>query len=684
MMIFDPLSDTRAKPWQQALFILGLFLVFAVWFGTRVYTYNYFQRPDNPVTHPMTKIYHDMAVSLDEGRELGEVNVTRIIRNKNDKPTKPYNTQVQPNDSYQQFKPLDPGYGVIYAAARHIFYFIPDTIQRPIMLQLFCDAVILFLLFFTFYAWGWLPAVAAGLLYSTNIVFANAAATPWYHFWDGAICTITLIHLLWLYRAAKIGHRPQLFLILLALVVGTVLGMGVWIRSSWFVFAPVIFGVCLFSKTLRPWLIYMVVAYGLLAGTMVMRATDLRNGELSYSTRMSWHTAFQGLGRHPNPYGIEDNDLYLFERTKNNFGVDYNLTDYTTQDQAIKKDYLALWQKDPGFIVRSISQRIFSNIFFNFDDGRQVFWNHGMLFLAVGGLILGLWLGSQWAFFASLSALLFAVINAGYGFVYYITREYAYATQMLLLFGVVVAVAGWIELGKRIWHRDWINFNDGRVHPAGLMFISFAFMMVILFIPPIQKYLSTNQKIAVHWDSPNGISAMAYQGLQSQVENLTPDKRKQFMQFAEQETTEKASGPDDIVFQYAMQHLRHVIYTNRDEKSGFFWINKKTDDDVYQVLTRASESIAGLGYDYIEVFNVEDSASWSVQKIIFKILPNDILPSEKIDELLQQKFSHWGWQLTRLDDNSYLAVHNGQGCSETRQELAQYFVNQCRALDHVD
>lgn len=668
--------DGALKPWQTTLLIAGLILVFGFWFATRVYTFNHFQRFDNPVVHPMTKIFHDMAISMDEGHGFGEINVSRIMRNKDAPLTEPYPAKAEAGDEYRQFQTVDPGYGAVFWAARHIFFFIPDTVQRPIMLQLFFDAVLLFMLYFTFYRWGWFPAVASGLLYSANIVFAHAAATPWYHFWDGLICAAAFIRLLWLYRAAREEEPSKTFLILNAIGVGVVLGLGVWLRSSWFIFAPILLIGCLFSKTIRPWIIYSILAYGLLSGAMVWRATELK-GEFAYSTRMSWHTAMQGLARNPNNYGLEDNDLYLFTRAHDEQGVNYNLTDYSDEDSAMQKNFAELWQNDPAFVTRSIAQRIFSNIFFNFDDQQQPLWNQGMVLFALIGLMFGAWLMGELGFLAILSAIMFGAINFGYGFVYYITREYAFATQMLLLFGVVTAIAGLCEIAKRLWHRDWFNFRDPNVNPALIVFAVSAFIFLVLLVPPVQQYLTPNPKISVNWDSPNGIDVMSFLGLQNQVGELTEAQRQKFIQFAKKETTQKSPGPDETVFQYAMQHLRHVTFTNRDGHSGTFWINKKTDDDSYQVLSRASDSITGVGYEWINEFDVSNPDTWQGEVLQFKLLPNDHLPPEMLDKLLTEKFSQWNWKLQNIGDNEYRAMHIPGGCSETRKQLAQYFSHQC-------
>lgn len=670
-------SGTGIRPWRKFVMILGLLLVFGIWFGTRVYIFNHFQNAENPAVHPATRIFQEISVSMDEGHPLGEMNVSRFIRNREASPAQPYPKEAQNNDKYEMYKSLDPGYAVVFWAARHIFYFIPDTVMRPVMLQLFMDGVLLAALFFTFYRWGIAPAVVAGLIYSLSIVFAFAAATPWYHFWDGFASAFVFMELLWLYRLTREEDSSTLFKILLGCLIGITLGCAVWIRSSWFIFTPILLGAALLSRQLRPWLIPAILIYAIFASGMVWRSTELRDGELSYSTRMSWHTALQALGRHPNPYGLEDDDLYLLDRAYVEDGINYNLTDYKPEDQAMKKKYMALWDKDPGFIVQSIAQRMFSNVIFNFNDDHHPFWNYGFLACAVAGLFFGLWLGGEIGFISVLAALMFAVINMSYAFVYYITREYSYPTQIMLLFGNVAATAGVIELGRRLWRREWLNFKDPQIGPVNIAFIFFALLIVVVMIPPVQRYLTPNENISPNFESPDGLSEIFYMGLRAQVDNLSPEMRSKFLAYVRRETTEKSPGRDEPIFQYAMQHLRNVTFTNRDGHAGAFWMNKKTDNDSFQALTRASDSIAGVGYDWISGFDVKNPDSWQGGELRFKLLPNDQLPEEELNKLLTEKFAKWGWKLDKIGEDEYLAIHTGAGCSDIRRQLDQYFSHQC-------
>lgn len=670
-------SETPAGPWQKLLYVAGLVIVLSIFLYLRIYTYTSFQHLDYTSTHPMTRVYQEMAVSMKEGHALGEINLDRFSRSKMGKPGEVYPIQAEKTDHYCQFKSLDPGYGAVFYAARELFKFTADNAARPVYLQMFVDLFLVLALYATFYCWGFLPAVVASALYCLNVIFALASATPWYHFWDGSFFAFSMLGLLWLYRLAKQEHPPNNLIAILAVVIGLLLGANVWIRSSWFIFAPIMMALCLFSKTLRPWVLAIFISFTLLASGMVMRSTAL-SGHLAYSTRMSWHTAFQALGRNPNIYGFEDNDLHLQERAKNVYGVNFNLCDFSEQDTIMKTDYMALLKKDPGFVTQSMAQRLFTNIFFNFNNDNNPFWNTGMLCLAWLGLLFALWQGGEWRLLVGLSAFMYLLINGSYALVYYVQREYAYPTQMLLIFGAVAALSGIMTMARRLWAGWRPTLITDKPNLSNIVFAITALAMMAVFIPPVQKYLTPVEPISFKWDSPDGIGLFAYMQLRHDLEELPPSQKQKFI--AHVHTLEDGHRPwknNDVVLQFAINNLYHVTYTNKDGTFGTFWINKKNNLDTYEALSRSSKYILGVGYEWIRVVELGKPETWDGNHIHFKLFPNKSLPPDRVRELLTEKFNDWNWDLKKIAENEYQASYRGFQCSETRKQLAQYFNHQC-------
>lgn len=640
-----------------------------VWFGSRVYLHFHLE----PMWHPMAKAYQDMAVSLNDGAPLGEINLSRIARNKWVTPVEPYKTETLPGDQHCQYRALDPGYGMIFAAARQIFFFVPDSQMRPVLLQLFFDFLTPFLLFATFYRWGWLAAVGSVVLYSVNSVFAVSAITAWSYYWDGLTAMLSMITLLWLYRLAREKRESRWPLVMLAIVLGVILGAGVWLRNSWFVFGIALLGMAAFSKTLRPWLIVAAVAFGILAGGMAVRSTEL-NGYPSLSTRMVWHTAFQGMGKFANPYGMEDNDLYVFSRSYQRDGIDFNYCDYNAHDLAIQEHVKALWQTDPEFIVRGIAQRIFGNVFLNFNFGHYPLWNYGVLAFAWLGMLLAVRAGGEMRMFAVISFVMFLLMCGAYAFVYYLFRQYSTPTQGLLLFcGVCVLGAlgqGIAAVRNGTWRWKLPTWGRNNATAASLILGVSALGIMVLMLPPVQRYLTPNFPISLKADVKDG-DLQAAKKMEEGLASLPPAKRAQFIEFVRQKTGSTNTQA------FVKKHLKYAVFANTDGSQIPVFFVKKTSIDAHEVLLRASQSIQGVGFAQLSAYDLNRPSSWDGSEIRFRLLENNLLPPKTVEALLQEKFTEWNWKLMQRTDGEYLAKHTGTLCSPIRRQISQYFPDQC-------
>ena len=100
-----------------------------------------------------------------------------------------------------------------------------------------------------------------------------------------------------------------------------------------------------------------VVLFTIIALPAVVRSTRAR-GQLTLTTRAVWHVALVGLGYYPNPYGLEAKDGTIFELTRQKYGITFKSEDYWLHDQAAKKEYFSIWQKDKAFVIRSFLGRL--------------------------------------------------------------------------------------------------------------------------------------------------------------------------------------------------------------------------------------------------------------------------------------------------------------------------------------
>ena len=670
---------------RSLVFVLGLVLVLTAWSGVRFHLlvsnlYGHF------IYHPSTTIFQDMAVTMGEGRSLGEINLTRIQRNMRLFGEENISTERRPGDIYCNFRSLDPGFGIINAAANKIFFFMPNMGMRLIALQVILDGGLAVLIFLTFYPWGWVPAVFAGVLYSLHEIFALKALTVWYHFWEGLVGTLSLLIIFWLYRLSKSVRPRTRTLMALAVSLGLTLGCGVWLRSSWIILSPILlFITAIGVKTLRPWLACALLIYALFAGGMIWRASSL-SGHFTISTRMLWHTAFQALGRYANPYGLEDDDLYVSERAYQEAGINYNPCDFGAEDRVTKKDYLTLWQQDSGFILQSFVQRSFDSIFSNASDigkftgvktvwFRDLFWDRGMLSLAWLGIVIGLWLGGEYGMFSVVSIFMYLTLNICYALVYYIDYDYAYLTQVMIVFSATGAIAGILEMIRRYCRAgSFGNLPNPRSAFAALL-ISLAGGFALL-LPSMHAYVTPHHAVSDHWQAASEISAMD-PSLRQRMDQLSEARRTHLLAFLK---AHGAQGADayDLLFHYAAKNLWQSEFSNADGKVHVLWFSKQVN---HRPIMRASQSIEGVGYEWVDGFDPARPESWDGMELHFKLLPNNLLPPQRIDALLKEKFSFWGWQLQSLGDREYLAKHTGDLCTPMQIQMAPYYFPKCQMLE---
>jgi hypothetical protein len=151
-------------------------------------------------------------------------------------------------------------------------------------------------------------------------------------------------------------HRPAEARRWLALA-GAVLGFGVWMRGSWWPLSLFLLVAAATSPVLRKHLLAAAIAFAIVATPQVVRSSIAR-GQLTLSTRAVWHVAMVGLGYYPNPYGLGLRDEIVFNLTRDKYGVPFRSEDYYAHDQAAKKEFLSIWQKDRGFVIRSFLGRL--------------------------------------------------------------------------------------------------------------------------------------------------------------------------------------------------------------------------------------------------------------------------------------------------------------------------------------
>ncbi len=252
------------------------------------------------------------------------------------------------------FYTLDIGYSFIVEVARLAFPTLPDNHLRALALQLVSDLALVWFVFFLFSQWNLVLGFVAAYLYASNGIFYDLVSFAFYYYWDIPLTFVVLGSMLLAYR------RPSEAGAWLACG-GIALGCAVWLRGSWWPLSLFLCGVAAWEPSLRKRLWIPVVLFTIIAAPSVVRSTRAR-GQLTFTTRAVWHVALVGLGYYPNPYGLEAKDGTIFELTRQKYGVTFKSEDYWLHDQAAKKEFFSIWEKDKAFVIRSFFGRLEESI----------------------------------------------------------------------------------------------------------------------------------------------------------------------------------------------------------------------------------------------------------------------------------------------------------------------------------
>ncbi len=342
-----------ALPWwvQRTLLLIAMIAITLQFVNTRVSILRMNQNPSHPIVLATYPIYHSMATGMREGR-IGQVDLLAVRQYSllNDLSAPFERLPPEAEHQWVNYYTLDVGYSFIVEAARLAFPTLPDNHLRALAMQLVADVALMAFVCFVFSQWNLALGLLAAYLYASDGIFFDLVSFAFYYYWDIPLTFVVLGALLLAYR------RPSEATAWLALG-GVALGCGVWLRGSWWPLSLFLCGVAAWQPALRRKLVVAVVLFTIIALPAVVRSTRAR-GQLTFTTRAVWHVALVGLGYYPNQYGLEAKDGTVFELTRQKYGVTFKSEDYWVHDQAAKKEFFAIWQKDKAFVIRSFLGRL--------------------------------------------------------------------------------------------------------------------------------------------------------------------------------------------------------------------------------------------------------------------------------------------------------------------------------------
>lgn len=645
----------------MAVHAVTLVALVVLWASSRSGYYVRYQTPPQPLMHANYYTFHEMSVRMDEGAWLGNINLTRVSQRPFDRPYEPYDTVTPPGSTYCDYYTLDPGFGLIVHAARKLLPFLPDSYLRTLALQGIADLLTLALLYCTIAIWSWPAAVVGAGLYATNPVFGYVVTIAFYYFWDGLLAIAVFMALVWAGRFSRRSSERAACIASLA-ALGALLGFGVWLRASWTTYAAVLFATLLLSRPLRRNLWVAVAAFVIVASLPVYRASRAE-GHFATSARMLWHTAHQRLGRFPNPFGIEDDDGYQFELAKAEYGVDYNYCSYRKQDEAMRDHYRKVFRADPWFVVRSVSGRIFENVFWNaaVPNAFPRVWNWGLLAAAFIGAAWLFLRGGERRMIALVAVALFATACGAIGFVYYVNGNYANFTQICLV--VLAAGAGdFVAALRPSKRRPGLRRVKAigrlaRKHSTtlGVMLAATAAIGLCLSLPWVRDLL-TRPRATEWWVAPNTPTTADLQVFDETWQALPAPRREEFLKVVRSAVPPLPGAPGESVRAYAAREL--LVVRSYDVATGAVrkpvWLARRAAAPAFNALSRSSSSILGWKDRSVVGFDLDAPASWDGCLVRVSLEPTTGMAFSRVAQLMTVKFVRWGFQLREQQGDEFV------------------------------
>jgi len=704
------------QPWVIGL---ALALCFVPWFATRVQLLYLYQTPPAQTVHPNYFTFHEMSQSWLEGKPLGEIDLNRMLMNEHRGILSDFITEKNLQDKYCNYVSLDPGYGIILAGARQMFSLLPDNYLRAVVLQVILDGLMLFALFLTFLRLGVIPATVTGMLYALSPVLAYNAIYPFQYFWEGWLVAMAMIALIWARRCALSERR--VITIALIITAAVCVGFAMWVRSSALVAGVVFLFAFLSIPSLRRYCGVFFLAFALTIAPQVMRASAVAK-HFALSTRMTWHTAYHALGNMPNKYGIWDDDLYVFTKTQNDYGIVYNYCDYSKHDEAARKEYMMMWDKDPGFVTRSILSRIMHDFLNNDDVSDQIVpyliffaaalaailaglcWRikepliagilgiaylacfgplQGMMlfFLALGALGLALVWRGELLFIAGTMALVYSGYCVALGIVYYMSAPYAYVADLCLLLIVPVFVAALIKMisAPNLFLALRIEGKAPLVKTMlTVLLVAALGFGVLLCVPPVRTYLFPARAYQYGWTLFGPPNRPDNRLLVRQWKALPQPQKEAFLRMVHK-TVPATQEPEKDVARYFATNIEVIAYTDRADHNAqkTLFVPRGAGAGISQALPSVFDSILGWRASEISEFQVSVPHSWDGKAIHIKLVPTPERADVDYRGLGTEKFKRFNFDVTWLGPNELIARYNGYNCDGLRAYLAQFYGGYC-------
>jgi hypothetical protein len=261
----------------------------------------------------------------------------------------------------------EPGYGIFLAMLWKI-----TSSERwiyPRLLQILIDVIMCYIMFLVpSQLFSRQVGYCSAAFYAVFIPQIEMAIRPYRDAWVSFLFIVSLLYLF----SIKKNETPFSRKILLTICMGVFIAVVCWMRSTVLLYTIALVAGMYFLIPKRQWVqlsMVLILAFGAVYAPFILRSQ--KDFDKPMATRGAfWHSFWGGIGQFPNPYGVVEDDVKIYEFGKSlDSTITFNSDSY---EQVLKKKAMELLREHPFFYATTIVRRGAVVIFPRL--GREVFF----------------------------------------------------------------------------------------------------------------------------------------------------------------------------------------------------------------------------------------------------------------------------------------------------------------------
>lgn len=246
----------------------------------------------------------------------------------------------------------EPGYGIFLA----ILWKITSSERwiYPRLVQILIDVVMCYIMFLVpSQLFSRATGYCSAAFYAFFIPQIEMAIRPYRDAWVSFLFIASLLYLFSIKRDDVAFSRKIVFTICMGVFTAVVC----WMRSTVLLYTIALVAGMYFLVPRRQWVqlsMVLILAFGVVYTPFVLRSQ--KDFDKPMATRGAfWHSFWGGIGQFPNPYGVVEDDVKIYEFGKSlDSTITFNSDSY---ERVLKKKAMEMLREHPFFYVTTIIRR---------------------------------------------------------------------------------------------------------------------------------------------------------------------------------------------------------------------------------------------------------------------------------------------------------------------------------------